>query len=284
MSRSLSARAGLTLIELVVVLAILAVLATVAVRSLEPLADQARYETTNKTLEAITDAIIEDRRQSSGTRLISGFVADMGRLPETLDMLIDDTGVTEFSDGNVSLASFPFIDRVGPTASDSINPTNIDCSMASLRCGWRGPYLNLPNPASGIIDGWGMPVGWSEFPDPGDDVHLVWTAVTPQYVDKTINVENLSLQTVSGIIQDQFGAAKVAEVALVYPNPSVSTSILAVMSDADGVVDNRFRFDDVPTGVRAIVFKNSAGTELATRYVEVTPMHQANLPVTITEF
>ena len=276
------ARKALTLIELVVVLAILAVLATVAVRSLEPLADQARYESTNTTLDATRNAIAEDSRQSSGTRQISGFVPDIGRLPESLDMLIDDSGSTEFSSPPVSLASFPFIERSGPTAGDVNNDTNIDCSMVSLRCGWRGPYLTVSNLSNGIVDGWGRPFGFGEFPVAGDDVHLVWTAVTPQYVDKTINVQSLSLQTVSGVIQDQSGAAKVAEVALVYPNPSVSTTTLAVMSDADGVIDSRFQFNNVPVGVRALVFRD--GASQANRYIEVTPMHQANLIITITEF
>ena len=285
MSRLHFVRTGLTLIELVVVLAILAVLATVAVRSLEPLADQARYETTNSTLDATTQAIVEDRRQSSGAQQVSGFVADIGRLPETLAMLFDTTGVSEFSNSSLPLASYPFTDRAGLPAADANNPTNVDCSGVSLRCGWRGPYLTVSNPASGVVDGWGRPFEWIEFPTSGSDVHLVWTAVTPQYTDKTINVESMALQTVSGIIQDQFGAAKVAEVALVYPDPAVSTTNLAVVADADGAIDDRFRFDNVPVGVRALVFRESgAGTNQAVRYIEINPRQQATLPVTITEF
>ena len=283
MSRLPCAR-GLTLIEMVVVLAILAVLAGVAVRSLDPIADQTRYEVTLRTLEAARDAIVEDRRQNSGIRQVSGFVADIGRLPETIDMLIDDTGITEFTgvSPSVALSSFGFADRAGPTASSTDNPTDVDCTGVSLRCGWRGPYLTVANPVAGVVDGWGQPIGLAEFPTVGSDAHLVWTAVTPQYTDQTINVESLSVQSVSGIIQDGKGA----EVALVYPDPSVSTSLLSVMEDTDGSdTDSRFAFENVPVGVRALVFKETGGgTVQAVRYIEVTPTQPANLLVNITEF
>ena len=214
MSRSSLGRSslpqGLTLVELVVVLAILAVLAGVAVRSLEPIADQARYEATQKTLESVKNAIVDDRQQASGTRQISGFVSDIGRLPEYTWMLIDSAGSTEFSTGDgsladratdsfstrvvghqsveqfnvrqailtstsgaaaeqyklvlhpadaaagVTLASFSFGDRLGPAASTPANPTPVDCTGVSLRCGWRGPYLTVADPNQGIVDGWGQ--------------------------------------------------------------------------------------------------------------------------------
>ena len=287
MSRSCSAK-GLTLIEVVVVLAILAVLAGVAVRSLEPIADQTRYEVTQKTLETVRDAIVEDRRLSSGTRQLSGFVSDIGRLPETSSMLIDDVGTTEFTGvtPSVPLSSFQFADRTGPAASNPpLNPTDVDCSGVSLRCGWRGPYVTVADPASGVVDGWGRPISLGVFPSLGSEVHLLWTAVTTQYTDQSTNVERLGLQTVSGVIQDAVGTAKNAEVALVYPDPTRSTSMLSVMEDADGSdTDNRFRFEGVPVGTRALVFKESGGTAQAIRYIEVTPMQQATLVFTVTEF
>ena len=334
---------GLTLIELVVVLAILAVLAGVAVRSLEPIADQSRYEATLKTLESVKNAIVEDRIQSNGTRHVSGFVSDVGRLPESTWMLIDSTGSTPFFFGGetttatqnepitslvvgsadrtkqltvrnalfsglgsdsvnvpeyrlamhivdgpvgVLLSSFSFADRIGPAASTPpANPTTVDCSGVSLRCGWRGPYLTVTDPVKGVVDGWGREVGLGSFPSQGDDVHVTWEAVTDQHTDQAVNVQRLSLQTVSGIIQDPSGAAKVSQVVLVYPDLTLSTSTLSVMADADGNDnDNRFRFDNVPVGVRALVFKNANGIEQAVRYIEVTPMQQANLAMSITEF
>ncbi len=278
---------GLTLIEMVVVLAILAVLAGVAVRSLEPIADQTRYEVTQKTFETLRNAVVEDRLQSSGVHQVSGFVADVGLLPKTAAMLIDDVGSSEFTSVSpaISLASFAFSDRVGPAATSPANPTSVDCSGVTLRCGWRGPYVTATDPTKAITDAWGRPFGLGEFPIPGSDVHLLWTAVTQQYNDLSVNVQTMGLQTVSGLSLDNLGAAKNAEVVLVYPNPTISTDTLAVMVDDDGNNnDSRFRFENVPVGVRALVFKEPVGTVQAIRYIEVSPMQNANLTLTITEF
>ena len=60
-----NARRGLTLLELVVVLGILAMLSTIAVRSLEPIADQARYEATQRVLNDLRFAAVGDNSQST---------------------------------------------------------------------------------------------------------------------------------------------------------------------------------------------------------------------------
>ena len=56
--RARSGQRGLTLLELLVVLSILAVLSTVALTSSSGLADQARYEATQRTLENIREAVL----------------------------------------------------------------------------------------------------------------------------------------------------------------------------------------------------------------------------------
>ena len=134
-------RRGLTLLELAIVLIILAALTTVAVRSLGPVADQARYEKTQQTLIEIEQAILLRSIEPGGIVSYSGFVADMGRLPRRLDELWRrpqsddelfqvhdvDTGVT--GGGNVRVVA-----------------------------GWKGPYLLLPpgmNPLDELKDGFG---------------------------------------------------------------------------------------------------------------------------------
>src|SRR5262245_27810366 len=84
-------RTALTLLELVVVLAILAILTAVAVVSLDFQVDQARFDGTQRTLDSVQDAIIgpSNQRAADGSQLVTGFVADMGRLPQPVDMTTD---------------------------------------------------------------------------------------------------------------------------------------------------------------------------------------------------
>lgn len=129
---------GLTLVELTVTLLILTVLATIAIRSTNDLAFQARYEQTKERLETIRHAILGNPRLIiNGQQAISGFVADMGRLPNCLRELMEnyncDTGLAN------------------PTWANAGDPSN-------LSVGWHGPYLNVsgnPGDKDAFTDGWG---------------------------------------------------------------------------------------------------------------------------------
>jgi type II secretory pathway pseudopilin PulG len=132
-------RPALTLLELVVVLGILALLSTVAVRSLEPIADQARYEATQRTLNDLRSATAGDHayRFSSGRPVISGFVADTGGLPSSVDdLLACPVGVATHA----------------AQTFDSDRDTLDDVTLSS---GWNGPYLQLGAGQTSIVDGWG---------------------------------------------------------------------------------------------------------------------------------
>lgn len=124
-------RQALTLLELVVVLGILAVLSTVAVRSLEPIADQARYE--------MTQTVLSDLRLATvGTNLHeSSFLGDTGAFPNDVDELL----VRPASLIAHSLQSF-----------DSDRDTVNDVALSS---GWNGPYMQLGIGLSEVLDGWG---------------------------------------------------------------------------------------------------------------------------------
>ncbi len=132
-------RRALTLLELVVVLTILAVLSTVAVRSLEPIADQARYEQTQVVLNDLRLAIAgasNIRGQSSPT-FTTGFALDTGALPSNLvDLLTLPAGI---------------VDRTLYTF-DSDRDSTHDVTLTS---GWNGPYLQLGAGSLSILDGWG---------------------------------------------------------------------------------------------------------------------------------
>lgn len=138
-TRLSSRRCGLSLLELIVALGILAALSTVAVRTLDPLADQARYEATRTVLDQLRLATFGDpaAKQIDGQRIISGFLADTGALPSALgDLTALPAGIDAYT-----LQSF-----------DSDRDTADDVSLSS---GWNGPYVHLGAGQSSLLDGWG---------------------------------------------------------------------------------------------------------------------------------
>src|SRR4051812_35605788 len=84
-------RRGLTLLELLVVLLILAILTMIAVQSTDNLVEPARYDATVRTMQNIQDAMIGpgNQRNPDGTILVTGFVADTGRVPAVIDELVN---------------------------------------------------------------------------------------------------------------------------------------------------------------------------------------------------
>lgn len=132
-------RVGLTLLELVIALGILAVMSTVAIRSLEPLADQSRYEVSRKLLEDVRSATITGPGAAlvGGQPMVSGFLVDTGMLPASGDDLISKPG---------SLASY---------ASQSFDSDRDTVNDITISSGWNGPYLHLQAGNSSIEDGWG---------------------------------------------------------------------------------------------------------------------------------
>jgi len=132
---------GFTLLELVVVIAIMAVLSTVAIRSLTGVASQARFEATQRTLDQIHEAILgaPNDRQPDGALILSGFIADMGRPPNSLDELMNQ-----------------------PTGAPSFNVQQVATDPNVIVAGgWRGPYVRLPIGATNLCDGWGGALLWS---------------------------------------------------------------------------------------------------------------------------
>ncbi len=127
-------RAGLTLVELLVVLVILALLSTLALRATAGLADQSRYEATRRGLKDIRRAVLGDWE---GSQAAEGYVRDTGSLPGSLDDLLTRPPA-------LSLHAVQEFD----SDEDGIN----DLTMAS---GWFGPYLQLGPGQTQIRDGWG---------------------------------------------------------------------------------------------------------------------------------
>ncbi|MEM6576792.1 MAG: hypothetical protein AAF736_21155, partial [Pseudomonadota bacterium] len=93
---------------------------------------------TIRTLERLDAAVVgeADLRGPDGQRQITGFVADVGRPPNSLDELLD-------------------IGPLAPFANDKTPPGDSDPAI-SVGGGWRGPYLRLPVGAAALTDGWGQ--------------------------------------------------------------------------------------------------------------------------------
>ena len=118
------------------------VLATVAVQSLAPVVDQAKFEATQRSLGQIRAAIVGPDDVGATGDPVTGFVADMGRLPVSLDELLTVTSVVDAPTFGLQAAPAPY-------GNDPVSPVTIPR-------GWRGPYVRLPVGGTQLLDGWGQ--------------------------------------------------------------------------------------------------------------------------------
>lgn len=127
--RAFYSQGGFSLLELLLVLFILGLMATSAALLTQGVEDQSKYDETKRRMEIIKRAIIGDSsRTINGGPEISGFVADMGRLPSCLRELVDG----KCDDADPSPTSW-----------------SIDADTGLGR-GWRGPYLDVMPDSDGI--------------------------------------------------------------------------------------------------------------------------------------
>ncbi|MEM6363592.1 MAG: prepilin-type N-terminal cleavage/methylation domain-containing protein [Planctomycetota bacterium] len=265
MSHSRFVKPGLTLIELVVVLSILAALTGVAVRSLEPIADQTRYEATRKTLDHVRDAIITlpAVRRGDGSLAMQGFVSDMGRLPRTLDELL----VKPINEADPTKNIFEF------AANTDFGVQAVAGLTEGLPCGWRGPYLQTTS----ITTGWGTGfIQNTSNPDPQDTARLVLDAIHTIQPGSTnvlaipseFNPTNTTVNTLRDHayvdVSVTFAAPPARTPTLYIPNANAG-DLKAITEDATVSTPTLKVFRDVPIGVRLI--EESANF----KYIDVTP-------------
>ncbi len=117
----------------------MALLSSVAIRSLGPIADQARYESTQRLLDELRVAIAghPPRQYASDSTVIHGFIADTGILLSDMDDLL--------------VRPNTIIDRT-LQSFDSDRDSIDDLTLTS---GWNGPYMQLGAGRTAIVDGWG---------------------------------------------------------------------------------------------------------------------------------
>jgi len=173
---------GFTLVELLVVMLVLVALSSITLDFTKDFAFQGRYEVTKDRYDKIKRAIIgRPDVLINGQPDISGFVADMGRLPRNIQELLvqnycsDDYRISDNTPDNTGLAGTTASDTpaqwcvsetatpvgVWHTASctDATKTTQTTCQGASETwSSWKGPYLTTKNPdykPNAFSDGWG---------------------------------------------------------------------------------------------------------------------------------
>lgn len=127
---------GFTLLEMLLVIFLMALVASAGLMLTEGVEDQAKYDETKRRMELIRKAIVGDpTRTVNGAPEISGFVADMGRLPGCLAELL------ELGDEVLPISSpRTFISPCNNAVT--ISEWAFDPSTG-IGTGWRGPYLSV---------------------------------------------------------------------------------------------------------------------------------------------
>ena len=135
----MKASKGMTLIELSVVILLLLMMASLTLPLFTGIAQSTRNQITEARVTQIKQAII-NVQTVNGTPTVSGFVADVGRLPYCIRELIDG-----YCDATPPYTSPCIPSSSGSTAcigASTQSPTN-----------WKGPYLQTSDGA--FYDGWG---------------------------------------------------------------------------------------------------------------------------------
>ena len=159
---------GFTLVEVLTVMLVLVAIASVTVEVGSDLAFQNRYEVTKDRYEKIKRAIIgRPDVLINGQPDISGFVADMGRLPDNLRELfqagycvstVGSAPANLTTDWRPSTCTGDWLWSNTP-CSDNTSTTEATCTTAGhrwmgtqistgIKLGWNGPYLSSKYPAS----------------------------------------------------------------------------------------------------------------------------------------
>ena len=162
MNKNNKKQSGFTLVEVLVVMLILVAMASVTLETTSELAFQGRYEVTKDRYEKIKQAIIgRPDVLINGQPDISGFVVDMGRLPNNIRELLDQ---------NYCLVERTIDETTnGGTAEADCNAITVNSWITQT--GWNGPYLTI---AKTVTDAGAFPDGWGSESAGVTDLNYGW--------------------------------------------------------------------------------------------------------------
>ena len=149
-----------TLLEMVIVISLMGIVASTAFVALNQRNDQERFNQTSLRYYDIKKSIIGEWQEIAPDSISSsGYIPDIGNLPQNLTYLFDRTGETSSTLDDVSPWS-----RIGSNIDDSFFIGGDDDGVSGngaarkgirLFSGWRGPYYNIFLDDASLRDAWG---------------------------------------------------------------------------------------------------------------------------------
>lgn len=214
---------GFSLLELLLVLFIMGLMTTTAMLMTGGVEDQSKYDETKRRMELIKRAIVGDpTRTVNGGPEISGFVADMGRLPVNLGELMEQDTLSAWD-----------------VATSDVPVSGVDTIPVDLHGGWRGPYLEvMPDDDGGRVfrDGYGY-----EFkPALSGVVALRLQSVGPNGVEADA---------------DDYPVAGMMVGAASYPVSAVLANASDWIAATSGVSDFTVDFGKAPSSAQALILR-----------------------------